>query len=312
MTKNRIPHDSIFKTVFEDVNAVIEFIDKYLPPHVAALIDKEKLVRDNESYLTKAMRKLYADVVYRTTIKGEDTALILLFEHKKDKKGVLPFQLLQYMVAIWVLDIKNKRPFSNIIPIVIFHGDKVTVARPFSSYFNFQSDITNPFIPNFNYIFLNVKKEADESLFSLPTISGLRSLFLLFKHIKNHKFIIRNLLEILKIGEKNKNNDDILSQILLYLFSNSDISESMVSEILDSQPEAGLKKIGMTTAQQLIKKGKTEGRTEGRTEERIEIVRNAWEKGYTKYQIADFTKLSIIEIEKLIMQFDAEVKKKIG
>ena len=62
----------------------------------------------------------------------------------------------------------------------------------------------------------------------------------------------------------------------------------------------------MTTAQQLIKKGKTEGRTE----ERIEIVRNACEKGYTKYQIADFTKLSIIEIEKLIMQFDAEVKKK--
>ncbi len=300
--KNRIPHDSIFKKVFEDVNAVIEFIDNFLPPHIVALINKENLVRDNESYLTKAMRRLFADVVYRTIIDGQEGALVLLFEHKNDKKGVLPFQLLQYMVAIWVLDLKNKRPFSNIIPIVIYHGDKVTVARPFSSYFNFQSEITNAFIPDFKYVFLNVEKEADEKLFSLSTISGLRSLFLLFKHIKNPKFIIRNLLEILKVGDKNENNDDVVSQILLYLFSNSDIDKNIVSDILDSQPEEGLKKIGMTTAQQWKKEGKLEGK--------FEVVRNAWEKGYTKYQIADFTKLSIIEIEKLIAQFEAELKKK--
>ena len=302
MKKNRIPHDSIFKTVFEDVNAVIEFIDNFLPPHIAVLINKENLVRDNESYLTKSMRRLFADVVYRTIIDGQGGALVLLFEHKNDKKGVLPFQLLQYMVAIWALDFKNKRPFSNIIPIVIYHGDRVTVARPFSSYFNFQSEITNAFIPDFNYIFLNVKKETDEKLFSLSTISGLRSLFLLFKHIKNRKFIIRNLLEIIKIGEKNKNNDDIVSQILLYLFSNSDIDKNIVTEILDSQPEEGLKKLGMTTAQQWKK--------EGKTEEKIEVVRNAWEEGCTPSFISKITKLPLEKIKELIAQFEIELKKK--
>lgn len=310
MKKDRIPHDSIFKKVFEDVNAVIEFIDNFLPSNVAALINKENLVRDNESYLTKAMRKLYADVVYRTTIDGQEGALVLLFEHKNDKKGILPFQLLQYMVAIWVLDLKNKRPFSIIIPIVIYHGDKVTVARPFSAYFNFQSEITNAFIPNFNYVFLNVKKEADEKLFSLSNISGLRSLFLLFKHMKNRKFIIRNLLEILKIGEINENNNDTVSQILLYLFSNSDINENIVSEILDSLPEEGLKKIGMTTAQQLIKKGKLEGKLEGKIQRDVEVVRNAWEEGFTVVQISKITKLPLEKIKELIAQFEAELKKK--
>ena len=62
----------------------------------------------------------------------------------------------------------------------------------------------------------------------------------------------------------------------------------------------------MTTAQQLRK----EGKLEGRTQRDVEVVRNAWEEGYTKYQIADFTKLSINEIEKLIAQFEAELKKK--
>ena len=42
MKKDRIPHDSIFKKVFEDVNAVIEFIDNFLDPKIAALIDKSK------------------------------------------------------------------------------------------------------------------------------------------------------------------------------------------------------------------------------------------------------------------------------
>ncbi len=53
-------------------------------------------------------------------------------------------------------------------------------------------------------------------------------------------------------------------------------------------------------AQGLTAKGKIEGK--------IEVVRTAWKKGYTKHQIADFTDLSIIEIEKLIAQFEKEAK----
>lgn len=56
----------------------------------------------------------------------------------------------------------------------------------------------------------------------------------------------------------------------------------------------------MTMAQGLTAKGKIEGK--------IEVVRTAWKKGYTKHQIADFTDLSIIEIEKLIAQFEKEAK----
>ncbi len=306
MKKNRIPHDSIFKKVFEDVNAVIEFIDTYLPPEVAALIDKTKLVRDNESYLSKTLCKQFADIVYQTLIKGEETKLVLLFEHKKDKKGILPLQLLQYMICIWLLDLKNDRPLSIIIPIVIYHGDKVTVARPFSSYFNFQSEITNAFIPDFNYLFLNVKNESDEKLFSLSTFTGLRSLFLLFKHITHRKFLIRNLLEILKMGEKNDSTDDLLSQILLYLFTNSDIDRNLVANILESQPEEAIKKLGMTTAQQW----KKDGKIEGKALRDIEIVRNAWEEGFSISQIVKITKLSVEKVKELISQFEKEAKSK--
>jgi len=304
MKKDRIPHDSIFKKVFEDVNAVIEFIDNFLPIEIAALIDKSKLVRDNESYLTKALRKQFADIVYKTTLEGRRTILILLFEHKKDKKGVLPFQLFQYQMCIWALDFKNKRPFSIIIPIVIFHGDKVTESRPFSSYFEFQSEITNAFIPEINYIFLNIKKESDDKLFSLPTFSGLRTLFILFKHLGNKNFLIRNMLEILKMGNKNENNDDLLSQMLLYLFTNSDIDRNVVSDIIDSQPEEAIKKMGMTTAQQW----KRDGKIEGKIEREIEIIRNAWEEGFSLAQIVKISKMPIEKVKELLTQFEKEAK----
>ena len=66
----------------------------------------------------------------------------------------------------------------------------------------------------------------------------------------------------------------------------------------------------MTTAQQLIKKGKIEGKLEGRIQRDVEVVRNSWEEGFTALQISKITKLSIEKVKELIAQFEAELKNK--
>ena len=62
----------------------------------------------------------------------------------------------------------------------------------------------------------------------------------------------------------------------------------------------------MTTALQLIKKGNIEGKTQ----RDVEVVRNAWEEGFTALQISKITKLSIEKVKELIAQFEAELKNK--
>ncbi len=306
MKNNVVSHDSIFKTVFEDVNAVIEFITRFIPANIAALINLKNLKRDSESYLTKSMQKQYADIVYRTTINGVNTALVLLFEHKFDKRGILPLQILKYMIRIWEIDFKNGRPFSIIIPIVIYHADKVTEKRPLSSYFEFRNEITDAFIPDFNFLFLNVKKEEDKILLDLSDKTALKGLFLAFKHIKQSKMIIRYFSEMARFGAVNEKLSEQFFQFMLYLRSNTDIKSEVFDDILESQSEEEIKHIVMTSAQELM----TKGRIQGKADNQVEIVRNGWEEGFTVAQIAKITKLPSDKIKELIAQFETEAKLK--
>ena len=69
-------------------------------------------------------------------------------------------QLIEYMLCIWKNDAQHKRPFTVVIPIVIYHGKRSFQPRPFHTYFFHLPDDLKQFIPDFEYIFTNIKKNC--------------------------------------------------------------------------------------------------------------------------------------------------------
>ena len=208
------------------------------------------------------------------------------------------------MIRIWEIDYKNGRPFSIIIPVVIYHADKVTEKRSLLSYFHFRNEITDTFIPDFNFIFLNVKREEDKILLDLSDRTALKSMLFAFKHITHRKMIIQYFSEMARFGSVNEKLSEQFFQFMLYLRSNSNIASKIFDELLESQSDEEIKHLGMTSAQQLMKRGKAEGIIE----KEIDIVRNAWEEKFTIIQISKITKLSIEKVKELIAQFELEAK----
>ncbi len=204
------------------------------------------------------------------------------------------------MIRIWEIDYKNGRPFSIIIPVVIYHADKVTEKRSLLSYFHFRNEITDTFIPDFNFIFLNVKREEDKILLDLSDRTALKSMLFAFKHITHRKMIIQYFSEMARFGSVNEKLSEQFFQFMLYLRSNSNIASKIFDELLESQSDEEIKHLGMTSAQELM--------TKGRTDTQIEVVRNGWEEGFTVAQIAKITKLPMERIKELFAQFALESK----
>lgn len=312
MKKQKYTHDSAFKSVFQDLDAVKEFIDNFLPHEIAVLINKDNLTPDSGTYLTKSLRQRFSDSVFVTTTKNKTIALALLFEHKYDKSGILPLQIFNYYSGIWDRDIKNGKPLTYIIPIVIYHGDEKEDYKPLYSYFKVKIEEFRPFIPDFKCLFLNLNQQDDKIFHHLTNNNALKGLFLMFKYINNTGLLIKNFPEIIKFASGNQKFRVQLDQLLLYLLNNSEINSDQIEIIADSLEDQEQKKIIMTGAKTFrevaeekgIKKGIEKGIEKGR----VILVRNAWKKGYSKHQIADFTDLPLNRIEELIAQFEKEAK----
>ena len=125
MTEISNPHDRFFKDVLSRREAARDFVLYYLPADLAALLDVESLVVSKDSFVDKDLREHFSDILYQVDLKQGDSAYIyLLFEHKSYSDPLIALHLLRYMLRIWEQGVKQgkARPFSPIIPIVVYHG----------------------------------------------------------------------------------------------------------------------------------------------------------------------------------------------
>ncbi len=238
----RYTHDSAFKSVLHDLNAVKEFIDHFLSPELAALIDKDTIKAISDTYFDKSLGQRSSDSLFEATIQNESALLALLFEHKYDTMGIVPLQILKYLTGNWEKNLKNKKPLTHIIPIIVYHGDEKTNYKSLYSYFKYKNPLLKIFVPDFQCIFVNVNRIADEILFDLSDTTALKSLFLIFKHIDNPEFLRQNLDKIVKFALENENLSEQLTQLLLYLLNNSALIFEDIEPILDTLPEVAQKK----------------------------------------------------------------------
>jgi predicted transposase/invertase (TIGR01784 family) len=262
-------HDKLFKAAFQIRQTVIEFLLNFFPKDLVSLINLDELVLDTTNYISSNMKEQLSDVVYRTKLADSEAALVLLFEHKTSIDRSLFLQLLEYMLAIWQKDLAEKKPFTIIIPIVIYHGDTGYTRKPMYHFFPNLPELLRPFVPQFEFILSSIKKIGDVEILDLSDENLLKTLFLAFKHIKNTNFVIENFNEFFKFYEKNKHLKTFFRQFMLYLFSESEMQNEIITELLNQLPNP-IKDNIMSTYANIKNAGKVEGKLEGKLEGKIE------------------------------------------
>jgi len=153
---------------------------------VLQVMDLSSLEIWKDSFVEKELSDYYSDMLYKVMLSDTPGYVSVLFEHKSYYDIYVHLQMLEYMVKIWRLFIKQQKKKSNkalpiVIPLLICHGKRAWPenAARFSSHLSGPMDELSGYIPDF------IIEVYDLSGFTDDEIKGTvmaRVVLLLFKH----------------------------------------------------------------------------------------------------------------------------------
>ncbi len=107
------PHDKFFKATFRRKKVVQDFLRHYLPADVVTLLKPESLEYVNDSFIDPHLQEFYSDLLLKVSLTtGAQGWVYILIEHKSYQEPLTPFHLLRYMVNIWDMVLKQRKPRS--------------------------------------------------------------------------------------------------------------------------------------------------------------------------------------------------------
>ena len=204
MTPPQNPHDGLFKATFTDRQIAADYIRNFLPPDLVKHLDLESLALQPGSYITPELDPFYSDIVYQCNYGKRKILITLLFEHKSSPPLFPHLQLLRYMIEVWEQSAKKRGRLRVVIPIIVYHGKRKWLIRPFRSYFGRLSKALLVFIPQFDYHLTDLRQWSDEALLRLEA-GLLINTFLLFKHYGEEDYI-RSSIRLLVVSRKPSDN----------------------------------------------------------------------------------------------------------
>jgi predicted transposase/invertase (TIGR01784 family) len=303
-----VPHqmdDKVFRATLQQKDAMTLLLTEFVSKSLHQYIDFDALELDNTEYVTKELKKLQSDVVWKSKFKDKDLRIILLLEHKKELKKELFVQLLLYLCCIWLYDVHEKRPFSTILPIVVHQGagGQIWETRDFHSFFEEIPKEFLPYLPNFKFLLANVQLEPNAKILNLPEENVLRALFLMFKCGGDDAQIRQYFGEIFKFYKHQPHLLEIMQLYLVYLMASSNLSVDEIIALMEfSSPKS--KKDIMTTYEVLVNKGEQQGIEKGR---KLQLLQTIWDAHVLKMpigSIAALFKMAPSMVKKWLTRFE--------
>jgi predicted transposase/invertase (TIGR01784 family) len=253
-----------------------------LPGEVLKWVDLDTLEIGKDSFIEKDLAEYHSDMLYKVKLTDGSLGFIyVLFEHKSYYDRFVHLQLLEYMVRIWRLYIKQHKGKSLklpvVIPLLICHARKEWPEGNLrlTSFLSGPVEELAGYIPDFGFELYDLHRFSDDEIKG-PIMN--RVVLLLFKHIFEPDLhdrlpgifaLLRNLME-------KETGLQYLETVVRYLASALDEDELSVDQIKDIAAKAISKETGgyvMTLAEKLRKEGEQRGEAKG--------LRNAIELGIT-------------------------------
>jgi predicted transposase/invertase (TIGR01784 family) len=307
------PHDEFVKQYLSEKETAASLFREHLPHHISRNIDYGSLEIAKDTFVDSKLSEFLSDLLYKVNIKKSASFIYVLIEHKSDQKIVTGFQLLQYMVHIWELFLKQNRKSKKlpvIIPLVIYHGTrKWKFNTDFISLFDVPENMEE-YVPNFKYNLCDISHISDEEIKGTVL---LRIMCLTLKYIftpeLSHKLpgIVRlledvqdkdrgteyleALLRYLTKGAKDLKRKALVDSITKALKKGGYLMATIAEEWIEEGKEIGIK-IGEERG---VKLGEKRGVKLGKLETATELLKN----GISMDIVIKSTGLSRKEIEKL-------------
>ena len=261
------PHDNLIKYVLKRQEAARAFILNYLPPEISSQFDLSTLAIRQDSFIDEKLAEHFTDILYEIQLlNGQTSGVYLLFEHKSFPKRQTIFDLLRYMVKIWVQQIEERAKreilvLKPILPIIIYHNP-TQWASPISFHDLFSEAVPEelkPFIPHYRAVLCDLSQFSDEE------IKGevlLQIVFTIFKHLYTGELLERlpSLLALLLKLEDKKTGLEYLSVLLRYLSAQKVVpmnTKQLKTVVEEALPKGG--DIMLSLAEQWIEEGYQEG-----------------------------------------------------
>ena len=274
------PHDALFRAVFGDPDNAAELLRSVLPAAITAAIDWRTLRRVEGSFVDDALRDKHADVLLSADIGGKPTLIYLLNEHKSEEDPWTAFQMLRYSVAIWERyrrEHPDEPTLPPILPIVLHHG-----TQPWRGPRDLRSLISLEGLPT------EIAEMQPDFRFQLDDLSALDG-----EALQARQMSVRALLPLLHLQCMRKTPDTaalLLSWRALYRRllatpggrSIAHLLVSYTAAVSNDEPERlrlafrqiepAMESDYMTTAEQLIQRGREQGLQEGAAQGTTQVL----------------------------------------
>ncbi|WP_027340820.1 Rpn family recombination-promoting nuclease/putative transposase [Halonatronum saccharophilum] len=295
------PHDKFFKESLSRVEVAKGFMENYLPEKLLNLIDLDNIIIEKDSFIEKELEEYFSDILYRVSLKGKEAYLYFLFEHKSYPYKKITIQLLQYMLNIWELKLKQKKEgkLPLIIPMVVYHGkDRWNIGVKLSDIVEDIPKEVEEYFPDYKYLLYDLSSYSDEEIKG----TGILRVFLeilssLYKDDFEERF--KEALIVLERLREQNQGIEYFETVVRYILNAKDGLE--FKDLKDMADKISTKRGEdiMTIADQLRREGRIEGKVEGKMEGKVEIAQNLLKKGMSTIEVMDITELPKKKIEEI-------------
>ena len=216
-------HDTMFKNAMRDPEILRDFLGKFLPRKFRPLLSEGEIrLGDTEAEGVRRSRRHFDLIAEVRGPKGEFRVQIIV-EHKSTRDPESLFQILEYKVALWLRQRREKKALSPIIPILFYHGEKAWKGgRSFQGLWGFPEEFRTV-CANFSPVFVDCVRSTEEELLS-GEITLKTGLFLMaMKYARDRDRLEATLRRLLE-GTR---GDELLDSESVFLFDMVDYYEQL-------------------------------------------------------------------------------------
>ncbi len=290
-------HDKFVKERLSQRENAIDFLKNYLPAELLEIVDLTGIKIEKDSFVTEELKEYFTDLLYKVDIKGNESYVYVLFEHKSYPDKYVSLQILEYILKCWKVKKKGNKKLPVVLPLVIYHGKKNW------KYGNRLSEIVSKedvrlqkYIPDFEYILYDICRYEDEE------ITGIEEMKLFMQLLKYGGLdkLEEELEKILELLKYLMNDRDKFTSYIIYIMKIIEIEPKKLAKMVSEKVSKEGGELIMTTAQILINEGMEIGIIEGEIRGLLEGIELALDIKFGEEGLARMERIrEIRDIKKL-------------
>jgi len=255
-------YDKTYTKLFSHKRMVEDFVKGFIHEDFAQ--DIEILEKLDTKFVTKKYHKYESDLIYKAKFKDKDIFVFILLEFQTKNDNLIALRLMNYISLFYLNYIKQtkiKPPLPPVLPIVIHIGqDKFTENRNFSDLVNQPYKSLHKYIPNFQYLLVDLQKLSKDTLARLAIHSKNIASMLFEIDLYSEQELALNLNKVVMLLKENLPKE-LLSDFEEYLtaiLSSNETEQKDLIKTLTKEPS-----MLYNTIQQMREKDEKKGIEKG-------------------------------------------------